>query len=290
MSEATQGVLVLGATNMPWGIDPAVRRRFERRIYIPLPDETARLALLNIHFGATPHSLDAKALKAAAARTDGLSGADVSVMVRDALMEPVRELQRSEYFQQDGEGMWRPCGARARGARKMSLMEVPSAQLRTPLVTPAHLDKARHAYTLTPALPPALAPALPDLGGAVQLLEEEKLGDLMWISEQPQAQQSAAVLRLERRGQPIVAANDERQPAAALLEPGVQPLRKRHGGGLRAALVQQEARLGAAPPQLALQRRVVTHRNQLEVEHATQSRAELVDACLNPWFSLGLAD
>ena len=145
---------------MPWGIDPAVRRRFERRIYIPLPDETARLALLNIHFGATPHSLDAKALKAAAARTDGLSGADVSVMVRDALMEPVRELQRSEYFQQDGEGMWRPCGARARGARKMSLMEVPSAQLRTPLVTPAHLDKARHAYTLTPALPPALAPAL----------------------------------------------------------------------------------------------------------------------------------
>ena len=41
-----EGVLVLGATNIPWGIDSAVRRRFEKRIYIPLPELEARLNLL----------------------------------------------------------------------------------------------------------------------------------------------------------------------------------------------------------------------------------------------------
>jgi len=41
-----KGVLVLGATNLPWGLDAAIRRRFEKRIYIPLPDDPARAYML----------------------------------------------------------------------------------------------------------------------------------------------------------------------------------------------------------------------------------------------------
>ena len=51
------GVLVLGATNTPWEIDAALRRRFEKRIYIPLPEDFARARMFKIHLGNTPHSL-----------------------------------------------------------------------------------------------------------------------------------------------------------------------------------------------------------------------------------------
>jgi SpoVK/Ycf46/Vps4 family AAA+-type ATPase len=37
----SSGILILGATNIPWVLDSAIRRRFEKRIYIPLPEEVA---------------------------------------------------------------------------------------------------------------------------------------------------------------------------------------------------------------------------------------------------------
>jgi vacuolar protein-sorting-associated protein 4 len=51
------GVLILGATNLPWALDPAIRRRFERRIYIPLPDYEARLGMVKRGLKDTEHTL-----------------------------------------------------------------------------------------------------------------------------------------------------------------------------------------------------------------------------------------
>jgi vacuolar protein-sorting-associated protein 4 len=65
------GILVLGATNIPWVLDAAIRRRFEKRIYIPLPEEHARLTMFKLHLGNTPHSLTEADLKLLAAKTDG---------------------------------------------------------------------------------------------------------------------------------------------------------------------------------------------------------------------------
>lgn len=42
-------MVVLAATNFPWDIDEALRRRLEKRIYIPLPEKDERLELLNIN-------------------------------------------------------------------------------------------------------------------------------------------------------------------------------------------------------------------------------------------------
>ncbi|RHY76896.1 hypothetical protein DYB38_014220 [Aphanomyces astaci] len=92
------GILVLGATNVPWELDPAMRRRFEKRIYIPLPEVHARKVMLKIHLGDTPHSLNDADFTTLAAKAEGCSGSDISVLVREALMEPLRQCQQAQFF------------------------------------------------------------------------------------------------------------------------------------------------------------------------------------------------
>lgn len=92
------GILVLGATNIPWVLDSAIRRRFEKRIYIPLPEIPARLVMFKLHLGNTSHVLTDENLRELAVNTDGYSGADIQIVVRDALMEPVRKVQSSTHF------------------------------------------------------------------------------------------------------------------------------------------------------------------------------------------------
>ena len=53
----TDKVLLLGATNLPWTLDIAMQRRFEKRIYIPLPDDIARRAMFKLHLGDTANDL-----------------------------------------------------------------------------------------------------------------------------------------------------------------------------------------------------------------------------------------
>ncbi|RNE99069.1 vacuolar protein sorting-associated protein 4 [Trypanosoma rangeli] len=92
------GVLVLGATNIPWSLDSAVRRRFERRIYIPLPDLQARYQMLKIHIGNTPHTLTEKDWYELAQMTDKYSGSDINIVVRNAMMECIRSVQVATHF------------------------------------------------------------------------------------------------------------------------------------------------------------------------------------------------
>lgn len=81
------GVLILGATNAPWHIDPAFRRpgRFDRTVFVPPPDEPARTAIVELMARGKPcGTLDAKAI---AKKTDGFSGADLKAVFDRATEE-----------------------------------------------------------------------------------------------------------------------------------------------------------------------------------------------------------
>jgi vacuolar protein-sorting-associated protein 4 len=72
--------------------------RFERRIYIPLPDTNARANLFALNVGNTPCTLSQPEFKQLADLTDGYSGSDIAVLVRDALMQPIRKVQSATHF------------------------------------------------------------------------------------------------------------------------------------------------------------------------------------------------
>lgn len=81
----------LNQTNCPWDLDEAIRRRLEKRIYIPLPEFPARedlfrLCLRSIDVG--PHISPEVLAKA----TEGYSGADIHLVCREAAMGPMRRL------------------------------------------------------------------------------------------------------------------------------------------------------------------------------------------------------
>ena len=103
-----KGVLVLGATNLPWALDPAIRRRFERRIYIPLPEYEARLGMLKRNMKDNEHVLTEEDFVSLTKRTEKFSGSDISILVRDAVYSPIRRLQSATKFKKVGE-KWSPC-------------------------------------------------------------------------------------------------------------------------------------------------------------------------------------
>lgn len=85
-------VLVLAATNLPWVIDDAARRRFVRRQYIPLPEPATRRYHLKKLLSRQKHSLSLLDMERLVRLTDGFSGSDLTALAKDAAMGPLRSL------------------------------------------------------------------------------------------------------------------------------------------------------------------------------------------------------
>lgn len=82
-------VMVLAATNFPWDIDEALRRRLEKRIYIPLPNFESRKELIRINLKTVEVAADVD-IDEVARRTEGYSGDDLTNVCRDASLNGMR--------------------------------------------------------------------------------------------------------------------------------------------------------------------------------------------------------
>ena len=89
-------IFVLGATNRPQDLDEAARRRFTKRIYVPLPDKSTRKTIITNLLSKNTHSLTKTQLNKVAEMTEGYSAADLSALCKEAAMAPLRDISISE--------------------------------------------------------------------------------------------------------------------------------------------------------------------------------------------------
>ena len=88
-------IIILGATNRPWDLDAAFRRRFEKKIYIGLPDVKARELMFKLNTREVEIAPDID-FSEFAKLTEGYTGSDISLLCREAVMMPIREIDLTQ--------------------------------------------------------------------------------------------------------------------------------------------------------------------------------------------------
>ncbi|XP_077993340.1 vacuolar protein sorting-associated protein 4B-like [Glandiceps talaboti] len=135
-ANSTDHIFLLCATNCPWELDSAFLRRFQKRIYIPLPERDARIALMKIHTSnnniTTLTDTDWQLL---ADKTDGYSGSDIATLTLAALFQPIRDMQDAVYWKQLPDGKFTPCSQDTAGVIKKRMHQLPSDKVQPKDVT-----------------------------------------------------------------------------------------------------------------------------------------------------------
>ena len=84
-------VFLLAATNLPWELDPAMLRRLEKRVYVPLPTAEARIRMTRALLA--PHDVSPEVdVDAVATRAEGYSGSDIALLCKECAIRPLRRL------------------------------------------------------------------------------------------------------------------------------------------------------------------------------------------------------
>ena len=150
----TDGIAVLGATNIPWKLDRALQGSFEKRVHIPLPDTNARRRMFDICIGNTPTSMNHFDYLTLSHKTEGYSGEGIGILVKEALMMPLRKVQAATHFKKvcgpsptnpecTVDDLLTPCAPLDFGAIEMNWTEVKGDKLLEPKVSLSDFYKSQ---------------------------------------------------------------------------------------------------------------------------------------------------
>lgn len=89
-------VTIVAATNLPQNLDEAVLRRFPKRIMLPPPDAKSRQQIIEHSLKQVKHKISTRELTELGIATEGYSGSDLTQMVKEAALAPLRELSTAE--------------------------------------------------------------------------------------------------------------------------------------------------------------------------------------------------
>jgi vacuolar protein-sorting-associated protein 4 len=155
-------VTIIAATNLPWDLDTAFRRRFDRVIYVGLPDAQERNQVLRHYLSDAPHSiLDDELTRIAQSELEGFSPCDISHVCQHAMMIPVERLQTAKYFRfttlpvtapSDAavhEALLEPCVGTDDGAFAASLEDLEPTLIASLAVTQDDLIDAAKGHPMT---------------------------------------------------------------------------------------------------------------------------------------------
>jgi len=169
--EGTEGVIVIAATNRPDVLDPALLRpgRFDRQVYVPLPDIRGREQILKVHMRKVPVADDVDA-NILARGTPGFSGADLANLVNEAALFAARASKRLV----DMEDFEKAKDKIVMGAERRSIVMPEKERLNTAYHESGHTVVAKLLPNTDPVHKVTIIPRGRALGVTMQLPEEDR--------------------------------------------------------------------------------------------------------------------
>jgi len=169
--EGSEGVIVIAATNRPDVLDPALLRpgRFDRQVYVPLPDIRGREQILKVHMRKVPVADDVNATILARG-TPGFSGADLANLVNEAALFAARANKRLV----DMEDFEKAKDKIIMGAERRSIVMPEKERMNTAYHESGHAVVAKLLPATDPVHKVTIIPRGRALGVTMQLPEEDR--------------------------------------------------------------------------------------------------------------------